>query len=86
MILMHELRSIFGSQYFGSFMTLETVSLRDMAVPSYYIDMTLFAGHPSRNILSVIEAPAFHLNVPFGFDVARGTSSYSTRDTFFLPF
>jgi hypothetical protein len=33
----------------------------------------------------MIEVPAFDLNVPFGFDVARGTSSNSTRDTFLLP-
>jgi hypothetical protein len=33
----------------------------------------------------MIEAPAFDFNVPFGFDVARGTSSNSTRDTFLFP-
>jgi hypothetical protein len=85
MILMHKLRSIFSSQYFGFFMTLETLSLRDMAVPSYHIDMTFFTSHPSRNIFPMIEAPAFDFNVPFGFDVARGTSSHSTRETFLLP-
>jgi len=66
-------------------MTLETLSLRDMAVPSYHIDMTLFTSHTSCNILSMIKAPTFDFNVPFGLDVARGTSSDSTRYTFLLP-
>jgi len=67
-------------------MTLEALPFRDMAVPSYHIDMTLFTGNASCNIFSMIEVPTFDLNVPFGFDVARGTSSNSTGDTFLLPF
>jgi hypothetical protein len=66
-------------------MTLETLSFRDMAVPSYHIDMTLFTSHPSCNIFPMIEVPPFDLNVPFGFGVARGTPSNSTRDAFLLP-
>jgi hypothetical protein len=85
MIFMHELRGILGSQYFWFIMTLETLSLRDMAVPSYHIDMTLFASHASCNIFPMIKAPTFDFNVPFRFDVARGTSSHSTRYTFLFP-
>jgi hypothetical protein len=85
MILMHELRGIFSSQYFGLFMALETLSFRDMAISSNDINMTLLACYSPCNILSVIEAPAFDFNVPFGFDMARGTSSHSARETFLLP-
>src|SRR4030042_2572492 len=85
MIFVHELRGILISQYFWFIITLETPSLREMAVPSYHIDMTLFTSHTSCNILSMIKAPTFDFNVPFGLDVARGTSSNSTRYTFLLP-
>src|SRR3972149_7791471 len=34
----------------------------------------------------MIETPPFDLNVPFGFDVARGASSNGTRNAFLLPF
>jgi hypothetical protein len=66
-------------------MTLDTLSLRDMSISSHHIDMAPFTGHASCNIFPMIEVPTFDLNVPFGFDVARGASSYSTRDTFLLP-
>src|SRR4030043_2410275 len=85
MIFVHEWRGILGSQYFWFIMTLETLPLRDMAVPSYHIDMTLFTINASCNIFPMIEVPTFDFNVPFGFDVARGASSHSTRDTFLLP-
>jgi hypothetical protein len=86
MILVHELSGILGSQYFGFIMTLETLPFRDMTIPSYHIGMTFFAGHPSRNIFSMVKTPTLNLNVPFGFDVARGASSHRTRDTFLFPF
>jgi hypothetical protein len=85
MIFVHELRGILGSQYFWFIMTLETLSLRDMAVPSYHINMAFLTGHPSGDILPMIEIPTLYFNVPFGLDVARGTSSNSTRYTFLLP-
>jgi len=84
MVLVHELRGIFGFQYFGYFMTLETFSLGDVPIPSYHIDMTLFAGHSSHNIFPVIEAPALNLDISFRFDMTGGAASDSTGDTLFL--
>ena len=86
MILMHELRGIFGAQYFRFIMTLDTFPFRDMTVPLNDIDMALLTGHPSCNILPMIEIPAFDLDVPFGLDVAGGTPSYGTRNAFLFPF
>jgi hypothetical protein len=85
MFFMHDLRGIFGTQYHRFFMAFYTLSLRDMAVSSYHIDMTLFTSHTSCNIFSMIKIPSFDLDIPFGLDVARGTSSNSTRYTFLLP-
>jgi len=84
MVLVHELRGIFGRQDFGSFMTLETLSLGDVPIPSYHIDMTLFAGHSSRNIFPVIEAPALNFDISFWLNMAGSTTSDSTGDTLFL--
>jgi hypothetical protein len=56
-----------------------------MAVPSNDIEMTLLASHPSRNILPMIKIPTLDFNVPFRFDVARGTTPYGTGNAFLLP-
>jgi hypothetical protein len=82
---MHELRGIFTPQDFRFTMALETFPLRHMAIPLKNTDMALLTGHPSGNILSMIKTPAFDLNIPLGFNVAGGTISYSTRNTFLLP-
>jgi hypothetical protein len=85
MILMHELRSILGSQYLRFSMTLKTFSLWDMTISRDDIDMALLAGYSSYNILSVIEAPAFNLDISFWLDMAGSTTSHRTRDALFLP-
>ena len=41
-------------------------------------EMTLLTGHPSRDILPMIEAPALDLNIPFGLDVTGGAPSDGT--------
>jgi hypothetical protein len=86
MILMHELRGVFGAQYGRFIMALDTFSLWDMAVSLDDIDMALLTDNVSRNILSVIETPPFDLNVPFGLNMTRGTAAYGTRNTILLPF
>jgi hypothetical protein len=84
MILMHELRGIFGPQYLGFFMTLSTFPLRDMTISLNDINMAFFAGYPSFNILPMIEAPTFNFNVPFGLNMTRGATAYSTRNALLL--
>jgi hypothetical protein len=81
MFLMHELGGIFRAQEDGFIMTFYTLSLGDVAVSLHNAEMALLAGDPSGNILFVIEAPSFDLDIPFGFDMAGGTSSHGTRDT-----
>jgi hypothetical protein len=85
MFFMHELRSIFGPQYRRFIMAFSTFSLWDMAIPSYHIDMTLLTGHPSGDILPVIEIPTFYLDIPFWLNVTGITTSNGTRNTLFLP-
>jgi hypothetical protein len=78
MILMHELRGVFGAQYFRFIMALDTFSLWDMAVSLHDIVMTLLTDDLSCNILPMIETPTFDLNVPFGLNMTRGTTAYGT--------
>jgi len=78
MLLMHELRRVFRTQDERFIMTFQTLSFRDMSVSLNHAEMALFAGHPSRDILSVIEAPTFYLDIPFRLDVTGGTPSDST--------
>jgi hypothetical protein len=85
MFLMHEWRGIFNPQDFRFTMALETLPLRNMTVPLRNMDVALLTGHSSRNILSMIKTPAFDPNISLGFNVARGTNSYSTRNAFFFP-
>jgi hypothetical protein len=85
MVFMHELRGIFSAQYFGSLMALETLALWDMAISLHDIEMTFLTSHPSGNVLSMIEIPAFDFNIPFGLNVARSTTTHSTRNAFLLP-
>jgi hypothetical protein len=78
MILMHELRGVSGGQQGRFIMALDTFSLWDMAISLHDIDMTLLTDHLSGNILPMIEAPTFYLNVPFGLNMTRGTTAYGT--------
>jgi hypothetical protein len=86
MFFVHEWGGIFGIQYLRFFIAMETFPLRDMAISSNDIDMTLFTGHPSRNILPVIEAPAFDLDIPFRFNMAGGATSNGTGYALIFPF
>jgi hypothetical protein len=70
MLLEHGLGAMFHAQNFSFFVALKALSFRNMAVSYNHIHMAPLAGYPSRNILAVIEVPAFDLNVSFGFDVA----------------
>jgi hypothetical protein len=65
-------------------MAFHTFSLWDMAIALDHAEMALFAGHPSCDILPMIETPAFDLNIPFRFDMARSTPADRTRDTLFF--
>jgi hypothetical protein len=63
-------------------MAFNTFSFRDMAISLNNTEMALLTGDPSCNIFSVIEAPAFDLDIPFRLDVTRSTAPYGTRNTF----
>jgi hypothetical protein len=78
MFLMHELRGIFRTQDERFVMTFQTLSFRDMAISLNHTEMALLTSHPSCNILSVIEAPTFDLDIPFRLDMTGGTPSDST--------
>jgi hypothetical protein len=75
MFLMHELRGIFRTQEDRFIMTFQTLSFRDMAISLNDAEMALLTGYPSSNILLVIEAPTFDLDIPFRLDMAGGASS-----------
>jgi len=78
MFFMQDLRGILGAHNLRLVMALDTFSLRYVAIPLNHTEVTFFTGHPSCNILTMIEIPSFDPNVPFGLDVARGTTPYGT--------
>jgi hypothetical protein len=84
MFFMQDLRGILSAHNFRLVMALDTFSLWYMAIPLNYTEVTFFTGHPSCNILTMIEIPSLDLNVPFGLDVARGTTPYGTWNTFLI--
>jgi hypothetical protein len=84
MILMHELRGIFGRQNIRFVMALNAFSFGDMAVSLNDMDMASFAGDASGNIFTVIETPALHVDIPFRFNMTGGTASYGTGNTLLL--
>jgi len=67
-------------------MALETFPFRHMPIPSNNINMALFAGYPPCDILPMIKTPTFDLDVSFGFDVARSTTSHGAGYAFLLTF
>jgi hypothetical protein len=85
MFFMHDLRGIFGTQYHRFIMTLKTLSLWHMAIPLNHTEMTFLTGHPSGDIFPVIKIPTFDFNIPFGFDMTRSTTPYSTGNALLLP-
>jgi hypothetical protein len=86
MFLMHELRTVLSNQDFWFGMTSPALSLWHMAIALNNTEMALFTAHPSCNISSMIEIPSFDFDVPFRLNMARGTTSYGARNTFFLLF
>jgi len=83
-ILVHELGRIFRAQDFRLIMALNAFTFGDVTVPLNDMDMTSFAGDPSRNILPVIETPALNFDIAFGFNMAGGTASHGTGNTLLL--
>jgi hypothetical protein len=84
-ILMHELSRIFGAQYFWLIVALDTFPLRNMTIPLNNVDMAPLTDDPPCNILPMIKIPTFDFNISFGFEMARGTPSYRTRNALLLP-
>jgi hypothetical protein len=84
-ILMHELRGIFRSQYGRLIVALNTFPFRHMGISLDDIDMALFTGHSSRYVLSVIEVPALDFDVSLRLQVAGSTTSDGARNTLLLP-
>src|SRR4030042_953471 len=84
MLLVHGLGGMFRAQDFRSFVALEALAFRDVAVSDNDIHMASLTGHASCHIFAVIEVPAFDLNISFGFNMARGTTPHSTGDALLL--
>jgi hypothetical protein len=61
---------------------LETFPFRDVTIPLHDIHMAFLARHSSGNILSMIKIPIFDFDIPLRFDMAGGTTSNGTGDTF----
>jgi hypothetical protein len=59
-------------------MAFNTFSLWDMAIALNHAEMTFLTGHPSGNILPVIEVPAFDLDIPFRLNMTGSTPSDRT--------
>jgi hypothetical protein len=85
MFFMHDLRGIFGTQYHRFIMAFYTFSLGDMTIPLHNTEMAFLTSHPSGNIFPVIKIPTFDFNIPFGFDMTRSTTPYSTGNALLLP-
>ena len=76
MFLMHHLRGIFRAQQDGLVMTFQTLPFGDMAVSLNNAKMALLTGDPSGNVLPVVKAPTFDLDIAFRLDMAGRTSSH----------
>ena len=85
MLLMYELGGIFRAQEDRLIVTFDTFSLRHMAIPLNDAEMAFFASHPSRDVLFVIEVPAFDLNIPFRLDMTGSATPDGARNTFLFP-
>jgi hypothetical protein len=49
-----------------------------MAISLNHTEMALLTGHPSCDILSVIEVPTFDLDIPFRLDMTGSAPSDGT--------
>lgn len=86
MLLMHELRRVLRTQENRLVVAFDTLSLRHMAIPLNDTEMAFLASHPSRDILFVIEVPAFDLNIPFRLDMTGSATADGARNAFLFPF
>jgi hypothetical protein len=57
-----------------------------MTIPLNHAEMAFLTGHPSRDVLFVIEVPAFDLNIPFRLDMAGRAASDGAGDAILFPF
>jgi hypothetical protein len=85
MILVQELRRVFGRQEFRLIMALDAFSLRHMTVPLNDVRMASLTGDASGNVLPVIEIPSLDFDISLGFNMAGGTSANRTGNTLLLP-
>jgi hypothetical protein len=74
-LLMKHLGSIFGAQKNGFVMALDAFSFRNVSISLNHADMAFLTGHPSLNILPVIETPVFNLDVPLRLKMTRGATA-----------
>jgi hypothetical protein len=73
--LMEHLGSIFRAQKNGLVMALDTFSFGNVSISLNHADMAFLTGHPSLNILPVIETPVFNLDVPLRLKMTRGATA-----------
>jgi len=78
MVPVERLRGILGAQDFRFIMTLHTFALRNMPIPLDNAQVAFLTGHPSCNILSVIEIPPFDLDIPLRCEMTGSTSTDGT--------
>ena len=86
MFLMDELRGILRDQDNRLIVAFDTLSLRHMGIPLNDTEMTFLASNPSRDILLVIEIPAFNIDIAFGLDMAGSAASNGARNAILFPF
>jgi hypothetical protein len=84
MFLMHELGGVLRTQQDRLVMTLHTFSLWDMAIALNHTEMAFLTRHPSRDILSVIEAPALDSDITFWLDMTGSATPYGARNALFF--
>jgi hypothetical protein len=59
-------------------MAFHTFSLGDMGIPLNNTEMAFLTGHPSGDILSVIEVPALDADITLRLDMTGSTTPYGT--------
>ena len=83
-IPMKRLRGVFCHEYLRFIMAFEALSLRHMVIPLNHTEMTLLAGNPAINILTMVEIPTFNIDVAFGCNMAGSAPSYCAGDAVLL--
>jgi hypothetical protein len=78
MVPVEQFRGILGAQNFRFIMALHTFALRNMTIPLDNAQVAFLTGHPSCNILSVIEIPPLYFDIPLWCEMTGGTSTDGT--------